>query len=175
MPVWGAGLPDVASPSTMPSVVDDQGEHQQSRDAGEWPLDEGAMETLSTEECWTLAAEQVGRLGVVRGGYPVITPVNYTVHGRRVVLRTGPGAKYAASRYRRVSFEVDRVDSSTHSGWSVHVLAFGTDLSRDDPSYEDLKNLDVDTWAPGEKRHILVLTPISVSGRRLEDIKRSHR
>jgi nitroimidazol reductase NimA-like FMN-containing flavoprotein (pyridoxamine 5'-phosphate oxidase superfamily) len=33
-------------------------------------LDEAVMETLSTEACWALlATEQVGRLGVIRGGY----------------------------------------------------------------------------------------------------------
>jgi hypothetical protein len=45
-------------------------------------------------------------------------------------------------------------------------------VTRDDPAYEDLRTLELPTWAPGANRHVLVLTPISVSGRRLGRIKR---
>lgn len=126
------------------------------------------LETLSGEECRRLlATASFGRLGVVRGGFPLIFPVNYGLHGDRVVVRTDAGTKFSAARLRRVSFEVDRIDVASRTGWSVLVQGFGMEVAPGDELYDDVAAVAVEPWAPGEKSRMLLVTPISVTGRRL--------
>lgn len=126
------------------------------------------LEPLSPEECRTLLGRTgVGRLGIVRGGYPVIFPVNYAMHGDRVVIRTDDGAKLRAATYRRVSFEVDEIDRERRCGWSVLVQGFGTEVTLRDPAYATMRALPVNPWAPGNRERLLVIAPISVTGRRI--------
>ncbi len=123
---------------------------------------------LDGEECRALLGRSgVGRLGIVRGGYPVIFPVNYAMHGDRVVIRTDDGAKLRAASYHRVSFEVDEIDHERRCGWSVLVQGFATEVTRRDPAYPRMRALPVCPWAPGEREHMLVIAPVSVTGRRI--------
>lgn len=126
------------------------------------------LETLYGDECRRLLeSESVGRLGVVRGGFPLIIPVNYALHRDRVVVHTDAGTKFSAARQRRVSFEVDRIDGVKRTGWSVLVQGFGVELSPNDDSYEEITRLSVEVWAPGDRNLILLITPVSVTGRRI--------
>lgn len=131
-------------------------------------MGERRLEVLDGGTCRALLASRtVGRLGIVRGGYPVVIPVNYGLHNDRVVIRTDEGAKLRAARYRRVSFEVDDFDVENSTGWSVLVQGFGTEVTDRDPADDALRGLPVTPWAPGERNRILVITPISVTGRRI--------
>lgn len=127
------------------------------------------FETLTGDDCWRLlAGESVGRLGVVRGGFPLIIPVNYALHRDRIVLHTDDGTKFSAARQNRVSFEVDRIDASKRTGWSVLVQGFGVEVAPgDDAQYEEIAAVAVEPWAPGDRNRILLITPISVTGRRI--------
>jgi len=123
-----------------------------------------------------MASHSVGRLGVVRGGYALIIPVNYALHRDRIVLHTDAGTKFSAARQHRVSFEVDRIDASRHTGWSVLVQGFGVEVAPGEgPLYEEILAVPVEPWAPGERNRILLVTPISVSGRRISRPRRSGR
>lgn len=79
---------------------------------------------LSYDECvGLLRSSRVGRVGVTAHALPLVLPVNYVLHGNRVVFRT-----LAASTLARacddavVAFEVDDVADDGRSGWSVLVV-----------------------------------------------------
>ncbi len=134
----------------------------------EMPTTEPHLDVLTPDECRRLlASHAVGRLGVVRGGYPLIFPVNYIMHDERVVVRTDAGAKLQSARYHRVSFEIDEFDSTSLGGWSVLVQGFATELTEDEPLHRDYRALTLQPWAPGERNRILVVTPVSLTGRRI--------
>jgi nitroimidazol reductase NimA-like FMN-containing flavoprotein (pyridoxamine 5'-phosphate oxidase superfamily) len=137
----------------------------------------GELETLTGEERrQLLTSESVGRLGVIRGGFPLIIPVNYMFHRDRIVLYTDVGTKFSAARQHRVSFEVDRIDASKHTGWSVLVQGFAVEVvPGEEPAYEEIATLRVEPWAPGTRNRILLITPLSVTGRRISRRSRTGR
>lgn len=120
---------------------------------------------LSVAECWRLAAEQqVGRL--VWDGQDGLTavPVNYAVVDQVVLIRT---AAYSAITRECddsvVAFEVDAIDPSTRTGWSV-LLRGRAELATADAG--DVSSL-VGPWPEGLKPVHLRLDPHLVTGRRL--------
>lgn len=137
-------------------------------------------EEIPVSECLgLLAGRSVGRLAVVIDGHPLIFPVNYRVHGDTVVFRTGPGTKLEGSALRRVAFEVDDVNADEGTGWSVVVQGHGYDISHAvDARSTELRTLPVVPFAPGARRHWIMITPVVISGRRLtktpEGVRRRH-
>ncbi|WNB87095.1 pyridoxamine 5'-phosphate oxidase family protein [Cellulomonas sp. ATA003] len=73
-------------------------------DAAVVPLsDDGAWEFLRTQELGRLAFHLLGEVHIV--------PINYTVSGRRILVRTAPGSKLlGVVMDQDVAFEVDEVD-----------------------------------------------------------------
>lgn len=124
---------------------------------------------LTPAECRRLLAEgSVGRLAVVRGGYPVVVPVNYAVHEERIVVRTGPGTKLSGAHRHRVAFEVDSIDEAWRTGWSVLVQGFAVEVTPEAGDlYEEVAAVGGEPWAPGRRDRILLIAPISVTGRRI--------
>lgn len=116
-----------------------------------------------------LAGCIVGRFAVVIGGYPEVFPVNYSVHGDRVLIRTDPGVKLAHARFERVCFQVDGLDAQTRTGWSVLVKGVVHKLQPGDPDDDELWRASegIEPWAGGDKAHVMVITPVSVTGRRI--------
>jgi nitroimidazol reductase NimA-like FMN-containing flavoprotein (pyridoxamine 5'-phosphate oxidase superfamily) len=128
------------------------------------------VESLSADESRELLeTRDVGRLAVVVGGYPEIFPVNYTVVRDRVVIRTDPGTKLSHARFERVCFEVDELDIGRRTGWSVMVKGVVHELGSDDRHAQelDVAAARIRPWAGGSKAHVLVLTPVMVTGRRI--------
>ena len=82
----------------------------------------GPLVDLAADECWELAASRpVGRLAWTGAhGRPTVIPVNFTVDGRSVHVRT---AAYSAAAREcddsPVAFEIDNFDEAERSGWSV--------------------------------------------------------
>ena len=128
------------------------------------------VESLTADECHRLlATREVGRLAVVVGGYPEVFPVNYAVVRDRVVIRTDPGLKLAHARFERVCFQVDELDWAHRTGWSVLVKGVVHEMKEGDRHEEELgvAAARIRPWAGGVKAHILVVTPVSVTGRRI--------
>ena len=128
------------------------------------------VESLSADECRDLLeTRDLGRLAVVVGGYPEVFPVNYAVVRDRVLIRTDPGAKLAHARFVRVCFQVDELDMARRTGWSVLVKGIVHELKEGDRHAEELDfaAAKIRPWAGGAKPHILVVTPMSVTGRRI--------
>jgi hypothetical protein len=132
---------------------------------------ERAIEVLSEEQCQELlATHNFGRIGIVTGGAPLILPVNYVFHDGRIAIRTDQGTKLSAAALAQVAFEIDGVDDSRHTGWSVLVRGTGYDVtdSVDEVSI-GLRDQVIDTWAPGERQNWVRVEPTSITGRRISN------
>ncbi len=117
------------------------------------------IEIIDRNQCLRLlAAETLGRVGVLDGGHPLILPVNYALDGDQVVFRTGEGTKLDALR-GPACFEIDHHDAETRTGWSVVVRG------RLEPATADQKDL-AQPWAV-EGDHALRIMPASIRGRRI--------
>lgn len=80
---------------------------------------------MGRSECLRLLAHHqgdVGRLAFADHDEPQIFPVNYAMVGDMIVFRTGEGTKLDAAFHRiRMAFEIDRIDVTAGTGWSVVV------------------------------------------------------
>ncbi|HUI04418.1 MAG TPA: pyridoxamine 5'-phosphate oxidase family protein [Acidimicrobiales bacterium] len=89
-------------------------------------VDQRGSEVLPRPECLRLVAvtakeHAVGRLAVPTEGAPIVVPVNFSYMDETVLVRLGRGTAAAGAVGRLVSFEVDRLDTAAHQGWSVLV------------------------------------------------------
>ena len=127
-----------------------------------------AAEQLSEAECLTLLEQHsVGRIAFLVDGRPQILPVNYSMNGRIIALRTGMGTLLAHAPDTPVAFEIDGHDAAAGSGWSVVVEGTARDAtdSNDDVSWAARGSSPV-PLAPGVKRFWLAIEPDKVTGRR---------
>lgn len=127
------------------------------------------FEEIPRDECLALLAQhRFGRLAVSTKTGPMIFPVNYALGDDRVVFRTDPGTKLEASVLRSVAFEIDGLDLTEGTGWSVVVQGTGEVLNDAfDPRSLALRALPVRPLAPGLKEMLVVILPDTISGRRL--------
>ena len=130
-------------------------------------FDRNGLEVLERDECISLLSHaKVGRLAITSGALPVIVPVNFLLDGDRILIRTSAGTKLAAAVANAVvAFEIDDVDTLSHSGWSVSV----TGIAREVTDAADLARIDslpLAHWAP-TGGHVVAVSTDLVSGRRL--------
>ncbi|MEY2420669.1 MAG: uncharacterized protein QOI95_736 [Acidimicrobiaceae bacterium] len=127
------------------------------------------LEALTPIACsMHLRHEDVGRVAVMVDGHPEIFPVNYAMDERGdIFFRSDPGSKLdAVATAPTIAFEIDGVDEDRHSGWSV--LAVGPARWLAHPSQTtEARALPLQPWAPGEKAHVVRLSPTKVTGRRI--------
>lgn len=125
---------------------------------------------LSLDQCLELlSGSHLGRLGFIDsvGVLPIIVPVNYLMHDGSVVFRAGPGAKLAAAvRGAPVAFEVDGTDDIEGTGWSVVIRGRAEELI-DAEELANLREHQLQPWAPGTKRHYVRVNANLVTGRRI--------
>ena len=76
---------------------------------------------LTLAECQTLLeSRDIGRIGWNAGHGPQILPVSYACVAELIVFRTSPfGVLSELVRPTQVVFEVDDLDATQHTGWSV--------------------------------------------------------
>lgn len=111
--------------------------------------DRHGLEVLGLDECLRLLATRpFGRLAYLDAGAPSIAPVNHLVDGATVVLRSLDGGKLGAAIFERpVAFEVDDLQATERSGWSVVVHGRAEVVSDEDAAgYEAW----LDSWAVGD-------------------------
>ncbi len=127
------------------------------------------LRRMDRTECLDLlATDSVGRLAVLDGRTPTILPVNYALDGEDIVFRTDPGLKLATGPRGPASFEVDDLDRSTRSGWSVVVSGRLEEVTLYDARrWQRVHDLAIDPWAGGEKAHWMRLVGTRITGRRL--------
>ena len=130
-------------------------------------LSADGLEILDDAECRTLLAQHdIGRVIVVTGGAAAVFPVSYGMVSGDIVFFTGVGTKFReAARSALVSFEVDSIDSTTRTGWSVLVVGTATLAS---PSLTArAAAVGICPWAAGARHHAVRIRPDFISGRRL--------
>jgi hypothetical protein len=125
------------------------------------------LEELTQRECIRLARTAVlGRLAVVVGGHPLVFPVNFTLDGLSVVLRTDEGTKLSAARDAWVAFECDDIDRIYHTGWSV-LITGPAEAVTDPAELARLEQLPIGPWCPGPKSSWVRIRPGTITGRRI--------
>jgi len=126
------------------------------------------LEELSEVECLQkLRRYQLGRIGFVVDGQPLILPVNYAMSDRIITFMTAPGAKLTNAPRSKVAFEIDGYDAASGSGWSVLVQGVAVDatVAGDDISWT-ARGATPHPAAPGIRVHRLAVDPTAITGRR---------
>ena len=140
---------------------------QPSTDKPEMPIP-GELHRLTREECLQLlASRQVGRFAYVESARALdVVPVNYVSRpDGSILFRSGPGPKLSAAERRDVvAFQVDDIDENGQAGWSVLVTGCARRLSAEEA--EGLPGLPT-PWAFGPRRHVVLIEPTRIEGRRL--------
>jgi nitroimidazol reductase NimA-like FMN-containing flavoprotein (pyridoxamine 5'-phosphate oxidase superfamily) len=126
------------------------------------------LHTLARAECLELLRTvTVGRIAFAERGLPAIQPVNFTVDGSNVIIRTSGGGKLAAAvTGAMVAFEADEVDAATRTGWSVVVLGHAR-LIRNIDQLVALAGPDSHPWVPGPSGHVIRIKSERITGRRI--------
>lgn len=125
------------------------------------------MRPLTWRECLArLGSTPIGRLAFTENAMPAIRPVNYTMHGGDIVIRTSRDGTLGKITGEVVAFEVDDIDPTTHTGWSVVAVGKAepiTDIDEltriTDPAHRP--------WAPGERSRYLRIQIEIITGRRI--------
>ena len=126
------------------------------------------LHTLDRAECLgLLRTVTVGRIAFIESALPAIQPVNFTLNGNNVVIRTSGGGKLAAVVAGAVvAFEADEIDAITRSGWSVVVVGHAS-LVRDIDQLVALAGPDSQPWVPGRTNHVIRIKTERITGRRI--------
>ena len=137
---------------------------------GEAQHEGDSLDVLTRDECFRLlGTQEVGRLGVIVEHYPLIIPVNYALDDRVIVVRTSSGTKLSALDHANVTFEVDEIDRTRRTGWSVLVRGLAEEVT--EAHARDLVDRSVTAgvspWAPGVRDHLVRVIPHLVTGRRI--------
>lgn len=127
------------------------------------------LAALDRAECLRLLRTvSVGRIVFTEHALPAIQPVNFTVEGGEVFIRTSGGGKLAAAVSGSVvAFEADEIDAGTRSGWSVVVLGHAS-VVRDIDLLVALAGPGSRPWVPGRTDHVIRIKSERITGRRLE-------
>jgi len=126
------------------------------------------LEHLSRDECMRLMGSvPVGRIVYTRQALPAVELVNFAMDDGDIIIRTDSSGKLAAAtRGAVVAFEADSVDAAAHAGWSVTIVGYSRAVT-DGEEIRRLEQVDLVTWAPGERDHFIRISPTFVNGRRV--------
>jgi len=111
-----------------------------------------------------LGSRDVGRLGFVAHGYPLVLPVSYAFADGRIWISTGGGSRLDHAPLSPVCFEVDDLDAASRTGWSVLARGVAHWASADD----GVPPATAPPWVPGPLPARLVVKVRRLSGRRFE-------
>ena len=127
---------------------------------------------LPEQECYALlTTTTVGRLGFFMDDRVQVFPVNYSVSGRDVLLRTSSGGTLSRLGDARspVAFEIDYHDDLAGAGWSV-LMQGRLSAVGEDEAPEVMGR--VSPWAGDEREKPLRFRIESISGRRVRRDRR---
>jgi hypothetical protein len=127
-----------------------------------------ALKQLTSDECFRLMAlAPVGRIIYTRQALPAVELVNFALDNGDIVIRTDHSGKLAAAtRGSVVAFEADSVDPARQVGWSVTAIGQAQEVT-DPDEVARLEQLDLSSWAPGQRAHFIRITPGILNGRGL--------
>ena len=134
----------------------------------------GGVDELSEDECRILISPGgVGRIAYSGRFGLTVLPVNYQVFEGTIVFRTAPDSPMGedlrsgiAHAEYKVAFEIDELDNSERTGWSVLLqgAAHHVDSHAERGS---VRASGVQPWAGGSKEHYIRIVPTRITGRRI--------
>lgn len=123
---------------------------------------------LTSIECRTLIAPGgIGRIAFSAVSGPVVLPVNFTVVGGSIVVRTSEGSLIEAHGDERAGFEVDHVDEALHQGWSVLVQGQAHRVLQPGELRHVQEAVTSAPWPDGKRDVYIRIVPDQISGRRI--------
>ena len=124
------------------------------------------VEVLDREECLRLLATRtLGRVAVAEpGAAPHVVPVDYGLLRNSIVFRSAPGTKLRLLVTEPVSFEVDGIDDSGTTAWSVLVSGLAYEASDREMEFEEI---DLRSSVEQQNSRWVRLMPVAVTGRRV--------
>ena len=128
-----------------------------------------ALRTLSPADCFDLLEPGgIGRVGFASADGIMMLPVNFAVTAKTIIFRTAPDTLLAVYSDAHVSFEADRLDEALHAGWSVLVQGRAHQVT-DEREVRHLQDrTKLQPWAVGARDVYVRITPIRISGRRIQ-------
>jgi nitroimidazol reductase NimA-like FMN-containing flavoprotein (pyridoxamine 5'-phosphate oxidase superfamily) len=123
---------------------------------------------LDHDECLRLlAGSMIGRVVFTDAALPAAQPVTYLLDDEEIVFRTSGGSKLAAAtRNAVVAFQVDQIDITTRTGWSVLGIGQAYEVVVPARLAELAERLPA-PWAPDRTAHTIAIPLQRLSGRRL--------
>jgi nitroimidazol reductase NimA-like FMN-containing flavoprotein (pyridoxamine 5'-phosphate oxidase superfamily) len=128
---------------------------------------ERSLTALSRRDCVALlSGAQVGRAVFTERALPAVVPVNFIVQDDAIVMSTAADTRLASAATRGVlAFQVDDIDPSSRTGWSVVVV--GVAELVDSPLERARIRCLLQPWAPGDNGVFIRLPIKVVTGRRI--------
>ena len=128
--------------------------------------DGSALRRLTRDDCLRLlATAPIGRIIYTRQALPAVELVNLALADGDIIVRTDRGGKLAAAaRGAIVAFEADVVDPGYRSGWSVTAIGPSREVT-DAAEIARLREIGLDSWAPGRREHFIRISPQLLNGR----------
>lgn len=111
-----------------------------------------------------LAGHDVGRLVFSAAGLPAVVPIAYLLDDQSIVVRTSEDSRVARHAMDTVvAFEVDELEPSVRSGWSVVVTGRTSRVS--DPAELTRLRPQLPMWVGGDRNLVLRIGMEMVTGR----------
>jgi nitroimidazol reductase NimA-like FMN-containing flavoprotein (pyridoxamine 5'-phosphate oxidase superfamily) len=130
--------------------------------------DDGLIQRLSPGECRRLIAPGgIGRVAFSTASGPVVLPVNFTVVGTSIVIRTDPGTLIETHGDDRAAFEVDHVDEVLREGWSVLIRGQAHRVLQPGELRHVQEEATVAPWVSGTRDVYVRIVPDRITGRRI--------
>ncbi|UFN46256.1 pyridoxamine 5'-phosphate oxidase family protein [Nocardioides okcheonensis] len=126
---------------------------------------------LSREECARLLAAGVaGRVALSTPTGPHILPVNYSVDGESVLLRTTAYSLLGTyGRDAQLCFEIDQFDYENKRGWSVAVRGRAVFVDDQSELAHIARTWEPKPWASGQRNLVVRIPWAEVTGRQIGD------
>ena len=123
------------------------------------------MVSLDRTECLRLLRHGViGRVIYTAEAMPAARPVNYALVAEEIIFRTGAGHLATATNEAVVGFEVDDIDLTNRTGWSVLVIGKAYRVSDPDRLSEITFRVPP-PWAPGRTTYTIAIPTRTLTGR----------
>ena len=137
----------------------------------------GSVDELSEDECHILISPGgVGRIAYSGRFGLTVLPVNYQVFEDTIVFRTALDSPMGedlrsgiANAEYKVAFEIDELDNSERTGWSVLIQGAAHHVDSD-TEHGSVRASGVEPWAGGTKEHYIRIVPSRITGRRIRQV-----
>lgn len=131
------------------------------------------IEELDENEClYLISPGGVGKIAYTGRFGPVVLPVNYAVQDGAVVFRTAENSPLdedlrtgITNADYKVAFEIDDIDMAERRGWSVLIQGPAHHLIGDEEA--GVREIGIETWAPGDRELFVRIVPSRITGRRV--------